>query len=539
MYSTFQSRNGKVTDFRSARFGSLTPPGVRLRPLPISSPIVYPAGIYIEVDNIDRSSSIEWSSLDVSNILTRQVDTADFSFKMLPSAAFSVEIGQNIKIYDSQDLIFQGKVTRVRKTALSAALLRVGVTCVDYTRELDNKVVAETYENQTAEFIIKDILTRYAPQFTDINVNAPITINFIRFSYQLVSECFQELAEMTGYDWYVDQYKDVHFRLSSSVTSPFDLLDTNGSYLMGSITFEDDISQLKNSIYLRGGDEIGLSQTYAEIADGDKLVFPLGYHFSALPTVTVNAVAKTVGTLGTDNALSFDCMWDPKNDFIQFATPPTVGETLEVSGLPLNPILLYLPERVSIAEHGERQYVIIDKTITTRAGARQRALAEILKYAQTVTSIRFTTLTSGLRAGQTMIVNTALFGIEGEYIVTQVSTSMRGPTQYQYDVTLISTKLMDIIDLLAQMLTSKLKEQTYDANESFDPTEVVFEEILTSESVTPQVGGDASVSETVSFGESVTKPGGTGLNFGTIFVAGPWVPSTTKRVFNLERSLLG
>lgn len=527
-----------MTDFRSARFGSLTPPGVRLRPLPISSPIEYPEDIYIEVNNIDRSANIEWSSLDVSNILTRQVDTADFSFKMTPTSTFNVEIGDNIKIYDSQELIFQGKVTRVRKGAMSAALLKVAVSCVDYTRELDNKVVAETYENQTAEFIIKDILTRYAPQFSDLNVDAPITINFIRFSYQLVSECFQELAEMTGYDWYVDQYKDVHFRLASTESAPFELLDTNGSYLMGSITFEDDITQLKNSIYLRGGDEIGLAQTFAEVADGDKLVFPLGYHFSELPTVTVNAVAKTVGTLGTDNVLSFDCMWDPKNDFIQFAAAPTATEVVEVTGTPLNPILLYLPERVSIAEHGERQYVIIDKTITTRAGARQRALAEILKYAQTVTSVRFTTLTSGLRAGQVMTVDSDLFGVEGEYIVTQVATSMRGPTQYQYDVTLISTKLMDIIDLLAQMLTSKLKEQTYDANESFDPTEVVFEDIFITESITPQVGGDVSVPETVTIADSVTLPGGTGLNFGTLFVAGPWTPSGTKRIFNIERSPL-
>lgn len=528
-----------MTDFRSARFGSLTPPGVRLRPLPITLPITYPANIYVEVNNIDRSANIEWTSLDVSNILTRQVDTADFSFKMVPSATFEVNIGDNIKIYDNQELIFQGKVTRSRKHAMSAALLRVAVSCVDYTRELDNKVVAHIYQNQTAEFIIKDILTRFAPQFTALNVNAPITINFIRFSYQLASECFQELAEMTGYDWFVDQYKDVHFGLASSESAPFDLLDDNGSYLMGTISFEDDISQLKNSIYLRGGDEIGNAQTFSEVADGTKKVFTLGYHFSEKPTVTLSAVSQTVGIIGTDNPTAFNVMWDPKNDFIQFAVAPGAAATVAATGTPLNPILLYLPERVSIAEHGERQYVIIDKTITTRAGARQRALAEILKYAQTVTSARFTTLTSGLRAGQVLHVNSPLFGIEGDYIITQVGTSMRGPLQYQYDVTLISTKLMDIIDLLAQMLTGKLKEQTYDPNEAFDPTEVVFEDITIGESVDVQVGGEVTTVETISIADSVTLPGGTGLNFGTIFVAGPWVPSGQKRVFNLDRSPLG
>lgn len=539
MHSTYHRTNGKVSDFLSARFGSvIAPPGVRLRPIPISSPFSYPSGVYIEVNNQDRSGSIEWQSASVENILTRQVDTANFAFKKLPGDDFTVEVGDNIKVYDTTDLIFQGIVTRISRQAYSQALTHISVTAVDYTRELDNKVVARTYENTTINEIIRDMLTRYAPQFTMDHVDAPITINFIRFSYQLLSECLQELAEMTGYDWYVDEYKDVHFMLASSETAPFDLKDDNASYMTQSISFEDDLSQLRNSIYLRGGDEIGLAQTFSEVADGQKTTFPLGYHFYQTPVVTDDAVAKTVGVIGTDNAALFDCMWDPKNDFIRFAVVPTTGHTIEVTGQPLNPILLYLPERTSIAQYGERQFVIIDKTITTREGARQRALAEIYKFAQSITSITFTTLRKGLKAGQQMHVNSALFGVEGDYIVTQVGISMFTPSVYKYEVTLVSTKLLDIIDLLASMLTSKLKEQTYDPNESFDPTEVIFEDPVLSETITVQVGGDVTIPETMTVSESVTLPGGTGLNFGTIFVYGPQLPSGTSRQFNLDGSLL-
>lgn len=473
---------------------------------------------------------IEWESLSVKNVLTRQVDTADFTMKVTSVSTFSVAVGDNVKVYDDQELIFQGKVTRTRTTALSQALKKISVTAVDYTRELDNKVAAHTYQSQTAEFIIKDLLTRYAPQFTTNNVYAPITINYIKFSYQLLSECLQELADYTGYDWFVDQYKDVHFKLASTEAAPFDLMDDNGSYETKSITFEDDISQLKNSIYLRGGDELATSTTFSEVADGAKKVFTLGYHFSAVPTVTVAAVAKTVGTLGVDNAASFDVLWDPTNDFIQFASAPAAAATVAATGTPLNPILLYMPEPTSIALYGERQYVIIDKTITTRAGARQRALAEIYRYAQTVTSVRFTTLTSGLRAGQTMRVNSTLFGIDDDYIVTQVDTSMRGPTTYEYSVTLVSTKLMDIIDLLAQMLTSKLKEQTYDANEGFDPAFAVFEGIAVTEAITATVGGSVVTEEAETVDDSMTVQA---LNFGFTPVWGPWtpLPADNRRAF--------
>lgn len=537
MHSSFRRRNGRNADFLSARFGSLTAPGVRMRPLPISDPIVYPSGIYIEIANIDRSAYIEWNSLDVANILTRQVDTAKFSFKYHTSTPFSVGVNDSVKIYDNQDLIFRGIVTKTRKRATSMALLTIDVDAVDATRELDNKVVAQQYESQTVDYIVRDIILRYAPQFTFNHVDAPITINFIRFSYQLVSECFQELAEITGYDWYVDENKDIHFGLAERESAPFELTDDSGSYIPQSITFDDDISQLRNAIYLRGGDEVGNSQTFSEVADGAKLVFPLGYHYSELPTVTDNAVAKTVGTLGVDAAASFDCLWDPTNDFIQFAIAPTATHTIAVTGTPLNPIRLYLPERTSIALYGERQYVIIDKTITSRGGARQRAIAELYKYAESLVSVRFSTRRTGLRAGQSITIDSTLFGVNDTYIVTQVQTRMAGPTIYEYAVTLVSTKLMDIVDLLSAMLTEKLKEQSYDANESFDPTEIVFEDVAAGESVTASTTADVSVTETVTGGDSVTAQA---LNFGITYVWGAWVPlpADNRRAFSWDISYL-
>ena len=534
MHTSFHRRDGGAAGFLSARFGSLTPPGVRLRPLPISFPITYPSGIYVEVNNVDRSSSIEWNGMSIKNVLTRQVDTADFSLKVLPTDTFVVAVGDNIKVYDNGSLIFQGKVTRVRQAAIGAQTLkRLSVTAVDYTRELDNKVVAETYQSQTASFIIQDLLTKYCPQFTYNNVYAPITINYIRFSYQLMSECLQELADYTGYDWYVDQYKDVHFKLASTEGAPFDLTDTNGSYEVKTITVDDDISQLRNSIYLRGGDEITTSKTFSEVADGQKSVFNLGYHFSDTPTATLSGVAKTVGILGQDDPTSYDLLWDPTNDFVQFASTPAAAATVEVTGTPLNPILLYMPEPNSIAQHGERQYVIIDKTITTRAGARQRALAELYKYAQTVVSVRFVTLMSGLRAGQTIHMQSDLFDRDDDYIITQVDTTMRTSTTYQYNVTLVSTKLMDIIDLLSQMLTSKLKEQTYDTNEAFDPAFAILETSDISESVTAAVGGSVTTDETATMSESVTVQA---LDFGITYVLGPHVPGADNhRVIRLNK----
>lgn len=523
-------------DFANSRYGTfIAPIGVRLRPLPLHDPFQYTEGIYVEINNVDRTRALIWDSLEVTKILTRQVDTCRFSFLKLASETLTVNVNDNVKVYDTRTLIFQGIITSVKRTNRTAATLEVEVEAVDYMRELDSKAVFETYEDQTAEYIVKDIILRYAPQFTTDNVYASQTISHITFNYETVAACLTELAEIIGYDWWVDEYKDVHFRDPQSTSAPFVIEDDDGEHLEGSLEIMDDISQLRNVIYLRGGDEVGSEQTYYEDADGEKLLFPVGYHFSEVPTVDVASAAQTVGTEGVDAATDYDCLWNPTQDYILFktATKPAVGELVEVTGTPLNPILMKYPERNSIAEFGERHMTIIDKTIITRDAARQRARAEILKYAQTLISGRFATLTKGVEPGQAVEVDSDLFGVQSTNIVTQVKIKMLTPKAFHYEAIFVSTKLLEIVDLMILMLREKYKEQEYASNEDFAPVEALFEEISIVETIT--TGGE-EIEESITVADSASLAGGTGLNFGTIFVLGPWTPSGVYRQLNLDNS---
>ena len=530
-------RDFSASDFGRARFGSFLSPGVRFRPLPVKTP-VYDSDVYIEVNSRDRTSAVEWENLEVNNVLTRQVDTCRFNYKKTSASQFEVEAGDNVKVYDTGTLIFQGVVTKVEQTQLSASMVRVNVEASDYTFELDGKVVGKDYTSQSVNFIINDIVLRYAPQFTTNHVNCPQTVNYVNFPYQPISSCLQELSDMVGYDWYIDENKDIHFGPATDNTAPFDITDTAGVYELGTLTFKDDISQVRNKVYLRGGDETGASQTYSKIADGTQKVFNCGYHFSAKPTVTNAGAGQTVGTLNVDDPTVYQCMWDPTHDLIQFAAAPTNGNIIAVTGTPLNPILLQLPSQTSIDAHGQRDLTIIDKTLTTRAGARQRAMAELVRYAEMLESGSFVTLTKGLKAGMSLNINSTLFGVSDSFVITQVSTSMRSPTTFMYKVTFVSTKLMDYTDLMVKMLRSKLKEQKYSTNESFDPTGFQTETATIVESAAASTSHNSQADSTSS-SDGAVLAGGTGINFGTIFVFGPWTPSSTKRQFNFDRSLLG
>ncbi len=537
------TRQFNVSDFLDCRFHtSLAPVGVRFRPLPMVYPFSYNAATYIEVDNVDvTSTAIEWESLDVQNILTRQIDTCAFSYKLKAGSAWIGKVGSNVKVYDTGSLIFQGVIMDMQAEQISSQLLRVKVNAVDYTHELDGKLIGDQFTAQTMEYIINYLVTKYAPQFTTNSVHAAQTVNFISFAYQTFSACLQALADMAGYDWYVDQYKDIHFFDATQYSvAPFSVTDTNGSYDTGSLVLKDDISQLRNSVYLRGGNSTDASVTTSLTAAAGTIqtVFQCGYHFSAVPAVTNGGAAQTVGTLNVDNPANFQCMWDSTNNIIQFASAVTAGNIVAITGTPLNPIRLYLPNRPSIAKYGERQILIIDSTITTRNGAMQRAKAELLKYAASIVSGTFTTKTKGLYAGQYLTLNSTQFNKSGTYIITQVETQLYTPNAYQYQVTIVSTKLLEFIDLFVKLLRSQIKTVVYAANESFDPAEAALETATFIELVSATTSHNA-VPESTAAVDSAALAGGTGLNFGTKFVFGPFAPSGVSRQFNFDRSPLG
>lgn len=547
---TLGTRTHGNGDFASSRFGSYTAPhGVRFRPIARPDAFTYNlagGNTYVEIDNQDVSAragarpGVEWESIGFSSYLTRQSDQVSFSYKKFTTDNFVGSVNSNVKIYDTGSLIFQGVITQIDYEQVSSVLVRVSVTAVDYTNEMDGKLVNENFAGQTCEYIIQTLVAKYAPQFSTANVVAPVTIQNITFALEPLSKCLQDLAGMTGFDWYVDQYKDLHFHdATQTLPAPFDVTDDNLTFENGTLTVKDDLSQLKNSVYIRGGNQVGSSTPSNKLGDGTTVVFPIGYHYSAKPTVTVAAVSKTVGTFGVDPASGYDCLWNPDQDSIIFTAAPAAAAAIVITGTPLTPIRLYLPWRESIAQYGERQLLVIDSTIVSFAGAIQRAQAEMLKYAANVVSLQFTTRTKGLGVGQYLNVDLQQMGKTGTYIVTQIEATPYSTMAFEYKVTCVSTKLFDIVDLLTKMLRQQAKLFAPPSNENFDPAEWSNEEIALDDVATVNGHQTAAPAETATIAESTTLPGGTGLNFGTVFVLGPYIPSGTKRQFNFNLSPLG
>ncbi len=137
-----------------------------------------------------------------------------------------------------------------------------------------------------------------------------------------------------------------------------------------------------------------------------------------------------------------------------------LGNYVKWSGNQVYPIKIVRSDVSSIATYGEYQYVIRDATIKSEDQAIQRAKAEIKKYGSRANEGYLITTKSGLKSGQSIIVNSSILGIVNEtFKITRVIMSARTPSSFQYEVQLLASENVGIIDVLGKLLVTNPAEQ--------------------------------------------------------------------------------
>jgi len=208
--------------------------------------------IVFKIDNLDKSNLINFDSLEVQDNLYSNANACYFTYEKYGGRTYVPAGGDEIGVWDGATKIFGGQIINVN-IKIQGKVLVYEVECKDWTDQLDGKLVSETYENKTVNEIITDLQSKYATTFDITNVNCTTTIEAIYFDMKPMSKCLDELAERTGYHWYVDSDKKIYFFAEGSITSPFDITDTNGYCISDSLEITEDYEQIKNRINIQGG----------------------------------------------------------------------------------------------------------------------------------------------------------------------------------------------------------------------------------------------------------------------------------------------
>jgi hypothetical protein len=471
--------------------------------------------ITLKINGTDRTSKVVWNSLQKSDILNEKVDTLSFAINYHAGSTFTPAVGDTVELLDTTT-VYKGLILTVRKVTEGHSVVRYECDCVDNSHYLNRVLVAETYTGTTIEDIIDDIVATYVPTFTTTNVSAPVAVETITFNRVSVTEALQKLAKLSNYSWYVDYTNGIHFFAKNTEVAPFSITDTSNNYIYDSLEISEDISQLRNRVFIRGGEAEGDPRTESFNGDGTKKFFKLSNKFASAPTVTVGGVAKTVGVDFLDDEASFDVLWNFNETYIKFTTAPAAGtDNIEVTGIPLYDILVQVEDPDSIAAYGVSEFARTDTTITSKQEAKDFAIAELEAYGAKISEGSFTTYTSGLRSGQVITVNSTQRGVNEDFLIQRVSFSMVSKNVGMYRVELATLKTITLIDFLVNQLRQ--------SGEQIKDTENILLQKF------------AQFEEAISISESFTAQA---LNYAVSFRLGPQAISGTLRPFVLDGSPL-
>lgn len=408
--------------------------------------------LVITINGIDRSSNINPKSLSITNALTDQVDTCSFTFETTVITEKPVE-GQEVVVKDGVEKIFAGHITNAPESELTKGEFVYQVQCSDYQRQLDKLLVIEKYYSAYSGDIIKDIISTYCPGFTTVNVNQGVLINNISFNYKYPSECFKELSEITGYNWYSDYDKDIHFFDQFTNLAPFNLDDKQTNF--ADLEIEADITQLRNRVYFRGGTY--LSDPYTETHLGGKEVWLLGYHPSNM-SVKVNEVTKSVGIENINDASTVDFLMNyQEKHVIPGKITTTSSDVIKFTYQYDVPVLTVQDDvdsinRIKTIEGGDGIYehIIVNKEVESRDLARQLSQANLEQYSNPLLSGSFSTNVKGLRSGQLIHILQSNRYIDNHFLINRVTTKWLTEGIYSYQVE-IASRLKGVEDLMMEL----------------------------------------------------------------------------------------
>ncbi len=425
------------------------------------------------INNIDRTEYIIMGSLSINDELTSTINTCSFRSYDI-DGTWTPSISDIIKIYNlDETLIFAGQIASVSETRIGInpddgeELLGYSVSCQDYTKILQRKLVIETYHNKTCKTILQEMVDKYFPQegITFVNTEEGPLVENITFNYQSADRMIETLADSVGFQWYIDYEKDIHF--FDQVGAPTTLTITDSTDNWSDLKINPDTSQLRNRVYIRGG--IYYSDPYTQnlVADGEQEEFILAYTpddngFS----LTVNATSRTVGLDGIDESDSFDFLLTRKEKALKMGrtawalanTPLAANAVLSITYNYEIPVLVVQESSSSISAmktleggDGVYEFLVVDENITSISAARARAAAELRDFANPIIRGSVTSYdAAGVTSGDLLSINLTRRGINSTYLIQSVKITQITTDTLKYTVD-FSGKLYGLVDVFISL----------------------------------------------------------------------------------------
>ncbi|MFA7121635.1 MAG: hypothetical protein WC277_09145 [Bacilli bacterium] len=324
--------------------------------------------------------------------------------------------------------------------------MRYRVSCVDYKQLADKRQVAESYSDTSAGDIFRDIVDKYlaVDGVTYTHVEDGPILELATFNYLPASQAFDEVCELIGYSWDIDTDRDLHLFERASNTAPFSLTVTSANWRRMRVQRPRD--DYRNRQYIRAGTALSDSRSETFAGDGEIRSFLLSLPCGAVPTITLDSAAQTVGIGQVDTGK--DWYWNKGSNVITQDASGTVLTSTTVLAVTYRgqyPLLVLAQDDAAIAarqtiEGGSGIYDAIEDAsdIDDRALAEDKGRAYLRKYGVIPDIVTFETDADGLRAGQLISITVPVHDLDGDYLIERVTSQDVGGKLYRYAVQALS-----------------------------------------------------------------------------------------------------
>lgn len=386
-------------------------------------------------------------------------------------------VGNDIQIYATKDAapttkIFRGVIDDIQFTGQEQNE-RIVLSGRDYSAVLqDISITPITYSNSEVSTIVTNLMALYAPTITTTNVDVTTTtVSHITFNHVNLFDALKQLANLSGFYFYVDTDKDLHFENIGATSSGLTFDTSNVS----KAEFKNTTEEMANQVWVYGDRTItGRIEKFTGDGAGSVYTLQSNPHNTE---VTVNGSIQRGGvfemSVGETGSFQYLVNFDQKKViFISGTTyvygnsiPPLNGSVVISYGASV-PIAKLADDPVSIALYGTKSKVIIDKSITQPNTARDLAISYLENHKDPIVQglVEVNGVLS-LTPGSTVDVNLPNHGISSvTYSVIEVRFEFNPTTNLSENVMRVrlNKKSNELTDTIKQIILDLRKLQAGD-----------------------------------------------------------------------------
>ena len=339
--------------------------------------------ISIEIIGVDRTANLGKNSLRITKGLGNK-SALTTHFNCL-AGTWMPRLGQDVKVYDGVTLLFGGVIDQITTQSLEpkkggAAYIQVNISSNGYGKIPARRTASVYFTNTSCGDIFNNLVVNGLnnASFDDNVTVGSITTGITLPRYSAVcksfKEVFDELAEQSGVQWYIDDTKTINFVQEATVATADHTIDESGTFTDYIImSTSSDLQNYCNKVFVRGNTDA----LYSIVTDTAEITARLSAEGTAYssgvygriinaPDVTTETALSTVG----DNALKRYGFEPIELKVRSFTSTWTVGTKIQCY-LPKYDITAnteFLIEELNISRY-DTNILAYDMTLTKRKTA--------------------------------------------------------------------------------------------------------------------------------------------------------------------------